>query len=286
MIQLLVASFLFGFLGIFGKIGFLNGLSIGEILTYRFTLASIFLWFYFLFFKKDEIALSKNQTILSILLGLFGYALFSTLYFTSIKGVSVAVASLLLFTYPFFVAIGTHFIHKERLTKFEWSNLGVATFGLILLISGEFRVDSLISLVCGLLSGIIYAIYILVSAKYQRAVKPLSSNLYIISASAVGLFLIHRPEISKIATFTLTHWFVIIGLAFFCTILSLTLILSGLQKVSAKKAVIFTMLEPITASIMGYFIFGESLTRIQIVGALLILIAIFLTKKRATEVAL
>jgi drug/metabolite transporter (DMT)-like permease len=56
--------------------------------------------------------------------------------------------------------------------------------------------------------------------------------------------------------------------------LPLTFILAGLQKMKSSEAALLTMIEPVTAATMAWFIFGEALSLPQLLGASLVLIAL------------
>lgn len=271
VIQLVLASIGFGFLGIFGKIAFHHGLSVGAFLTYRFTLAALLLWMGCLLFRPHWIRLEAKQIFISALLGVFGYAVFSTLYFMSVKGVSVALAALLLYTYPFWVSLLGHLFLHERLTHRQWTCLVVAFIGLALLVWGRLAAHDVKAVFAGMGAAVAYALYILASAHWQRHVRPLSSSLYVISFAALALYLYHRPSMSAAFHLSPAQASSVLGIAIISTIIPLTLVLAGLQKMKSSEAALLTMIEPVTAAVMAWFIFHETLTSRQMVGAALVL---------------
>ena len=279
-IYVLLAGVCFGFLGVFGKIAFQNDLSVGELLTYRFTLAAIILWVGLFIFKKDLIRLSLRQIVISILLGAFGYALFSTLYFMSIKGISVALAALLLFTFPIFVSLGSHFILKDKMSRLQILSLVLACVGLTIVLWGPIVVHSLHAVLYALFAAVAYAIYVLVSGHLQQGVKPLSSSLYVISAAALALYLWHQPSMAKLVHLTTTQLGVVVGLAVVCTVFPLTLFLAGLQKMKSAQASIVVMIEPVVATFAAWFILHETLSVWQLIGAALVIVALFLNTQK------
>ena len=269
--QLLLASVGFGFLGIFGKIAFDQGLGVGSFLTYRFVLATLLLWAYCLLFNPSVIRFPLQQIFISALLGIFGYAVFSSLYFTAVHGVSVALASMLLYTYPFWVSVLSHFFLGERMSSRQWLCLSIATLGLAFLLWGHIEVHNTMAVLAGLGSAMTYAIYILASAHFQKKVKPLSSSLYVITFCALALYLYHHPSIKASLDLSVRAGTSVVGIAIICTIMPLTLILAGLQKMKSSEAALLTMMEPITAAAMAWFIFHESLEAVQILGVALVL---------------
>lgn len=261
----------FGFLGIFGRWAFRSGLSVGELLTYRFTVAALLLWLFLLILRPQFIKLPCKQVLISSALGVFGYAVFSTLYFKAIEGVSVPLAALLLFTFPLFVNIGAVLFLKEKLSALQWISLLLASLGLVVLLWGPLIIHSLYAVVCALVAAITYSIYVLLSGVWQKDVRPISSSLYVISAAALALLVVHHPSPSQILTLNPQQIFLVLGIAIVSTIGPLTLFLAGLQKLSSSEASITVMVEPVVATLAAGFILNEQLSPQQLLGSLLVL---------------
>lgn len=284
-IEISIASVGFGFLGVFGKIAFENGLSVGELLSYRFILAALLLWIFLLLFRPSWIGLSKKQIGIASLLGVFGYGLFSTLYFWAVEGLSVTLAALLLYTYPFWVNVFSHFFTKDKISKEEALCLAGGSAGLIMLLWGHIEVRNVLSVIAGLAAAVSYAIYVMVSGRYQKNVKPISSTLYVITAGAIALLIFHRPNLENVPQLTEIQLACIAGLALVCTILPLTLELSALQKIKSSTVALLMMIEPITAAILGAVIFHDRLTWLQLLGAAVVLGSLAVNTLRASDKA-
>jgi drug/metabolite transporter (DMT)-like permease len=264
----------FGFLGIFGRLAFQSGLSVGELLSFRFVTAAIILGIASLIFKPELIKISIQQLGTSAALGVFGYAVFSTLYFKSIEGVSVPLAALLLFTFPIFVNLGSHFIFKDRMTKPQVISLIIASLGLGILLWGPLIINSLAAVIYALLAAITYSIYVLVSGRYQKNIHPLSSSLYVIISAGIALSLFHQPSFNKISALSTQQLYIIMGIALVSTIGPLALFLAGLQRLPSSQASIIVMIEPVVAAVAAWFILDEHLSGLQLCGAGLVLAAI------------
>ncbi|WP_413577105.1 EamA family transporter [Bdellovibrio sp. HCB290] len=274
IIEISIGSVGFGFLGVFGKVAFNSGLTVGEFLTYRFTLAAMLMWIFMLLFRPQWIRLSLKQIVIAALLGIFGYGLFSTLYFTAIDGLSVTLAALLLYTYPFWVNVFSHMFTHDKISRNEAFCLVGASAGLVLLLWGHIEVRNAWAVLAGLLSGISYAIYVLVSGRAQKDVRPITSSLYVITFGAIALALFHHPHFENIPHLTSTQASAIFGIAIISTIIPLTMELAALQKLKSSEVALLMMIEPITAVILGVVIFNESLTSLQIIGAVIIATAL------------
>ena len=269
-IEIITASICFGFLGIFGKLAFNNGISVGELLTYRFILAAFILWATLLLFKPNWTEISGRQFLISAALGIFGYAMFASLYFKALEGLSVALAALLLYTYPLWVQL-IAFIMGERPTPWQLLCTGIAFIGLVFLLWGQINIASAFSFICGLGSAIAYAIYIVLSEKYQKYIRPMTSSLYIISFTAVTLLVFHNPSIQRLESFNTTQVNIIFGIALLCTIIPMTLVLGSLQKLKKTEVALLSMIEPLTATLASWALLHEGLTLLQLMGGFLIL---------------
>jgi drug/metabolite transporter (DMT)-like permease len=274
-LQVLAAGACFGFLGVFGKLAFASGLTVGELLSFRFLLAWAVLALFLLFFRRSWIFIGRRQVLVSLLLGVFGYAVFSTLYFESIKGITVGLAALLLFTFPLFVNLGSWIFLKEPLHPRQILSLVLSTTGLVLLVWGDWAIQQFAAVGCGLGAAITYAGYVLVSGQVQKNVRPLSSSFYVITGAGLTLLAFHQPSLTKLTQLSSSQGLYVLGISLICTIAPLTLFLAGLQKMSSSKASILVMIEPVVATLAGVLIFGESMTALQMIGAGLILSAMF-----------
>ena len=270
-IQASLTALAFGLLGVFGKWGFSSGFSVGELMAYRFFMASVLLWIVVLLFKRRWIKIPLKQIGIFALLGIFGYAAMSITYLSAIKGLSLTTAVLILYTYPFWVSLFSHFFTKNKITKKEVVCLIIGAVGLVLLLGGHIEVKEFWAVISGLASAIIYAAYILLSEKYQNGTPPLASSLYVITFGALALFVFYHPNVTGMNALPHFQLFTILGIAFICTILPLTLELAALQKIKSTEFSVIMMLEPISATMWGAIIFKEVLSPQQIVGALTIL---------------
>jgi drug/metabolite transporter (DMT)-like permease len=285
--QIAISGFSFGFLGVFGKLAFSHSLSVGELLSYRFLVASLMMAIGLSLFSRTRFQIRRRDLFVCAALGIFGYAVFSSFYFAAIQGVSVAMASLLLYTYPVLVAVGARFAFGEKLTRTQLVALPLALVGLFVLLSGDATAAAsatsqvlsarLIAIGCGLAAALCYAGYILVSSRYQRDIDPMTSGFYVMLFATVGLFVFHRPDVSRLATFTASQVLIICGIALICTVTPLVLFLSGLQKLGNTEASLLSTVEPVTAALLGSVLLQETLSMHEWLGGAIVLCALVTT---------
>jgi drug/metabolite transporter (DMT)-like permease len=70
-----------------------------------------------------------------------------------------------------------------------------------------------------------------------------------------------------------------ISIAIFCTAIPFLLLFTAVEKIGAVKVGIITMVGPVAAVIISYFILNERLDFYQILGILIVLSGMFMIKK-------
>jgi drug/metabolite transporter (DMT)-like permease len=283
-IQIFVSGICFSFLGLFGKLAYIQHITPGELLSLRYSLSALMTGIYILITKpKSLLALSNFEIICSLLLGVFGYALFSSFYFMALTGISASLTVLLLYTYPVIVTLYSKFFLNEKIGTKGFIALILVCVGLIGLVWGEWTVSKPIFLLLGIGSAVLYALYILLSRKYLNSIPALPSSFYVQLGAGVVLSTIHFSSNPARAIYILSnHYGLILSMAFLCSILAMTLFLAGLQKITSSEASILSTTEPIFGVIVATTFLGERIQHIQILGGGLILVGMILTANKKT----
>lgn len=278
-IYVILAGIGFGFLGIFGRLAFNSGLTVGQLLTFRFSLAALILFFGLLIFKSSLLKISLKQFLISCGLGAFGYAVFSTLYFKSIQGLSVSLAALLLFTFPLFVNLTNHFFLNQKMNLKQFMSLLLACLGICLLLWGPVFFDSVIYILYAIGAAVAYSVYVLISGRYQQGVHALTSSVYVILSAAVALAVFHQTNLLSFTALNQNQVLYVVGLSLICTIFPIAFFLMGLQRLSSSKASIIVMIEPVVAALAAWVILGEKLRPLQYFGMALVMCALMLNSR-------
>mgnify|MGYP000905527334 CR=1 FL=1 len=282
---ILLAGVCFGSLGIFGKLFIKAGLEAGTVLSIRFLFASSILGMCFLVLKItkkiDLFKVSKSQFVVCILLGVVGYAVFSSLYFISFKYLSVGISAMLLFTFPVFVFLGSVVVFKHPFDKRVGIALLIALFGMFLLLKDGFEVKNAIGVYAGVGAAMTYAVYVMLSDRFQKNIHPLTSSFYVMLSAGICLAIMQRPTLEQFVGPEFIHLQLFLGLSIVGTIAPLSLFLAGLQRIPGPQASILVMIEPITATLLAFLFFNEVMSALQLIGIGLVVLAdILIVKSR------
>ncbi len=297
VLRIALAAALWGTVGV--AVGFLyattsvTALSIG---FYRLAFAAPLLALAHVFTKdrrtRDTVAkkgLLRDGTAVA-LMGVM-LAVYQICYFAAISRVGVAVATLVtLCTAPIIVA-GLSFIFLgERLSRRLVAALVLATLGTVLLTGvrvggGGAAQGQTWGVLLALGSATGYAVVVLLSRTLAGRVRALTS---LTGAFAVGALALLPFALLSGLTVRLgpLGWLTLLYLGLVPSALGYVLFITGMRTTPATAASIVTLLEPLTATLLAWFLFGERLGAAGLAGGALLLFAIVLLslKPRKAEV--
>ena len=276
-VEILLSAVGYGFIGIFGKRAFAAGLAPGEFLTLRFALAAALLWVFVLVARRDALRVGRRQVLACAALGVFGYALFTTLYFHALEGLSASLTSLLLYTFPVIVTVAAWLLFKEPVGWRRGLALPVVSAGLVMLLWGNLEVTNWGAVGLALAAAVFYSAYILASSRLLGGMDSLVAGLLIMTAAAVALAIVELPPPARVAAMDAAAWGSVVGIAIVSTLGPLVLFLRGLKRLTNAEASILSLLEPLTAVVAAALLLGERLSAVQMAGGALVLAALALS---------
>lgn len=252
-----------------------EGLNVNSVIFYRFIFASILLAI-FMLIKKDSFYLKFKEIILLAILGLlFGISAISL--FNSFLYMDAGLASTVLFIYPIFVAIIMALFFKEKNSIITILSIVFAFIGVVLLYESDGANVSNFGIFLVIVSSLCYAIYIVIINQYLK-MSALKVTFYSMLFCTITI-LIHSFFDSSLNIMPLVNfnmWFYTIFLALVPTIISLLFLIKAIQLIGSTSASILGALEPLTAVLIGVYVFNEKITFWLVIGIVFILFGVIL----------
>lgn len=280
LLMILISATLWGTVGVFVQslysLSEANPLSIG---LFRLAIAVPVLLLactYRLGWQTFQIA--RRDLILMLLTGAMT-AFYQVSYFAAIGYIGVAVATLItLCTAPVWVALLALFFWQERLSPGIFLAGLCAIGGTILLISvdsGEIAVHSKIAwgICLALSSAVGYASVTLCSRALAKRYHPLQSLTVSFLAGTIFLFPVTLMT-GLVFQYPPKGWISLLYLGIVTTALAYLLYFSGMRHTSATVASIITLVEPLTSTLLAWWILGERLDAGGFVGGGLLILSI------------
>lgn len=207
-------------------------------------------------------------------------ALYQVFYFAAIGYVGVAVATLItLCTAPVLVAVASVIFLKEPLTSSTLKALVCALFGTVLLVGypgdSVSRQVLLVGVCLALGSALGYAVVALIGRSIAQICHPVHSTTVSFGVGALVLFPLAAANMFSVS-YTVPTWSLLVYVGLVPTAAAYTLFFWGMRNIKASTASILTLLEPLTATVLAWFLFNERLAVSGLAGAALLMFAIVL----------
>lgn len=233
----------------------------------------------FLMVKKKglSVSISGKQHVQLFILALLTSSTTATLY-SSYPYIPVGTATVLHFTYPTLVMLGSVLFLSEKFSRRKIAALLISIVGIAMFFQGG--LGSFFGFFSALLSGVLFALYFLyVDKSGMKTMYPFLYSFYVCFYGS--LIMLVYSFVSKDLTFSLNikAWIYSVGIALSTSIFALTFLQMGIGKIGPSMAAILSMLEPITGVIFGVLILKESFSLLTLVGCVCILSAIFILRK-------
>lgn len=226
-----------------------------------------------------------RQLLLMAAIGIM-LATYQLCYFGAIQRVGVAVATLVtLCAAPVIVALISTMFLGERPTRQLVIAAGLAIVGTLLLITpgspdnsadGAVQADEVVfGLLLALGSATGYALVAIASRAIAREAHPLTSMTVGFGVGSLALLPALLLEGASFS-FSPAAWALLLYLGIVPSALAYVLFTIGMRTTVATVASLVTLIEPLTAATLAWLLFGEKLGPLALVGAALLLGAVFL----------
>ena len=271
-----VSSSTFGLAPFFSLTLLLAGFSAFEVLSYRWGVATIALTL-FGWCSGCSFRLEKKDFLVVLLLSLLR-AVTSFSLLIAYQNIATGVASTIHFMYPLAVSLVMMYFFQEKKSLWVMFAVFMSLLGAALLSSGKLEAkngDTIVGLVAACVSVFSYAGYI-VGVRMTRAVRINSTVLtcYVMGLGTV-LYFIGALTTSGLRLVADGYtWLIILGLALPATAISNITLVRAIKYAGPTLTSILGAMEPLTAVVIGVFVFKELFTLNSAIGIILILLAV------------
>ena len=281
-IAAVLSAICFGSAGLFVKYIYSFGLSAGEMLILQYLIAVVVLWIGSYYIYGSRIIISSKLLKKVLILGVFGNTFMTLFYYKSFMFLDVAVATILLFTYPILVTIYSFVFGNEKFDK-------IILFSLIIAFAGSFLVLDLfnynsnvesLGVIFGILGAVFYAFMNVYSESFLDKIEPIILTAYVNTFSLITLIIYYRPFHLFNYSLETKAWLGILMLAIIAGVLPVALLYTGIKNIGAVKASIIANFEIPVSAILSYLVYNERLNFFQMIGMFLVLIGIIILQNK------
>lgn len=276
---IVVASIIWGTLGIIGKLIFEYGVNPPTLIALRILLSSATLFLPTALFKRNLLKIKRKDIITFLIFGFLAIAIQRTAYFYAIDLTTVTIAAVLCYTYPVFVTAYASAFLKEKVTSLMVLAVVLTFFGVALVVKAyeaSWFTANFVGVSFGFLSSVLFALYVVITKKLRENYTSWTVTLYGDGIGALTLSPIIIISIFEIAHYPQQLWLLILAMAWFSSLLAYVIYSYALKYVESSKGSVLSFLEPLSAAILSAVFLGENFTPPQILGVTLSLVGVIL----------
>lgn len=274
----IVASSTFGLLPLFTLPVMGEGLTTFSILSYRMLFASILVAVLMLI-GRVSFATNLKELRWFAVLGFLYYGS-AALLFQAYGGMASGLATTLHFMYPVSVTVIMALVYKQRPSVVTICAIILSLVGVALLCLRESStgVSSLLSVFLVLLSGVCYAVYLVLVSTVKLINQQNSQKLtfYVLMFSG-AFFMLSTLQGGGLQIIpSASAGINLLLMATLPTLLSNLALVRSVKNIGSTLTSVLGAMEPLTAIIVGILVFDESLRGLMVVGIILILVSVSL----------
>lgn len=274
-----ISGIAFGLIPLFAIPVLATGMHSTSVLIYRYAFGCLAM-LGMLMFHRTRMWLAFGDFLRILLLSAM-YAVSSIALIEGYNYMASGIATTLLFSYPVWtLLLSVVFLH-ERLSLTTAVAIGIAVAGVFFLsgiLDGNGSMEGLTGLFLLLLSGFLYAVYMVVFPRMRiRKIPSLKLTFYIFFFAMLILTLyatFTRGRIDPIDTRSQFVNLFLLGVV--PTAVSNVTLIVALKQISSTLAAVLGAFEPMTAMCVGILLFGEPLTLPIVIGFVLIITSVFI----------
>lgn len=267
-----IAAVLWGLLGPVTRIALREGMDAVEVAIWRALLAAGIFAVHATVIGR--VRLDRRDLPSVVAFGVVGVAGLLACYSRAVEAGGAALAAILLYTAPVWVAILSTLFLGERMTGRKLIALFVATAGVagIAVSSGTGGIRlTPAALGWGLGSGFAYALYYLFGKRYFDRYPTATLFVYALPVGAVAML-----PMARLTHKTAVAWGALVFLAVVSTYLAYLFYSAGLRRVEATRASTVATVEPVVAAVAALLMWGERLSAAAYACGALVLLGVLL----------
>ena len=221
---------------------------------------------------------SNRDYLNMFLVGLVGYYLASLFDFIGLTYIKASLERIILFLYPTLVILINTFFFKYKLRTDQIIAIILCYLGIVITFGQEVQISGSQTYLGGfyiLLCAITYALYLVGSGRLIPKFGVVVFTSYAMIMACIGVF-IHYLCVDSVALFQLPWQVFAYGflIAMFATVIPSYLVSWSIQVINASNFAIIAGFGPISTIVLATLFLNETLTIIQLLGTLVVILGI------------
>ena len=217
--------------------------------------------------------ITRKQSLLCICCGFTGIWLCNYMFMIAYRYLSVPEATMLHFLHPMLITVFMVVFFRERFTLSKLGAIVLSTVGMVL-VTGTIPAGSSVGIIAAILSGVFYAIYIVLMEKSSLVkVESLTIVMYMSITSTISATVISACDHTLMLPVSPTVWLCDSVIAI-SSVTAYVLTAYAVRANGATSTAFGSMLEPIASCVFAALLISEKMGRGVLIGGILIIVSV------------
>lgn len=247
------------------------------VLALRYSVAAMLLYLYFLL-RGQAAWLPRRLGAKAFGIGLL-VATYAYGYLGAVQYIPVSLAVLIFYTYPLLTGLAARLFEREALGASKLVALAAGLLGVALAVEVSFTALDGRGLALAALGAVGLAATIIVSQRTMRAAGSLGVTFYVNLVAALAYVAVGLLRGGFALPGTTAGWHALLAMPLFFSV-GITGFFAAVSLVGGVKTATIMNVEPVFTVLGAVLVLGEHLAPLQLAGAALVVLAIFLVHRR------
>ncbi|MBB3054581.1 DMT family transporter [Mucilaginibacter gotjawali] len=197
----------------------------------------------------------------------------------SLMTISATISTLLGNLAPVWVGLLSYLLFRKRAGSLFWKGTLLAVAGMVVLVGFRdvlaFKFSN--GVLLALLSSVLYAVYILMTAGILQKTDTLTFMFYNMLGASVCMLVVCLLEHDQMSGYSTSGWLYLVAMGLLCQLTGWITINNALRHLESTKVSIALLSQTVFAGILAMILLGERLGLNEIIGSAIVLAGIALT---------
>jgi drug/metabolite transporter (DMT)-like permease len=218
-----------------------------------------------------------------LVLGLLGHTLYQVLFILGIRATTASNSAILLGLTPVFVALLSLFLSPDKPRPGAFIGIAVSIFGVYLVLHDSTRAGgSLLGDALTLGATFCWSLQTVLSQPVVARYGPLKTSAYAISIGSVAFAPLGIPELLRMTPSAIpaSAWWALGYSIVFSLVIAYCIWFYAVGRIGPTHTSVYSNLTPVAAVAVAYLALGEPVGWPKLVGAVVILLGIYLVRRQ------
>lgn len=252
----------------------------------RFSIASTLLLI-LLWIREQSLSIRREDVSRFVLLALIGNTVYEFIFINGIARTTAGNSSLILATTPIFIALLSSILGVEKVERRIWQSVILSFIGIVLIVLGGGKAitianQSWVGDLLILAGAICWSTYTVLSKPLLKRYTPLKLTTLTIAIGTPPLILLSIPSIITQDFSSVSTEGLLSLLYSSCLAIAIGYVIwyTGVKRIGSARTALYDNLMTVIAVAVAWVILSESMTPLQIVGAALVFVSLYLARGR------